>query len=620
MPDAVTFLRPVGGMNGASDPARLDERFWCRSSNVALRDELPSTRPRVRIYKLEPEAEGDLAADDARPDNVQGAIFFNPAKGQGARANGKDYSQLLASIGGKKYRLTVEGVSAATRVLLKNISGRFNQPSLLHLAWIGAAENYAIFGDGNSNTLIYNGATETMAESPGYNSNDKELSRLPNGATATVYLHGRICMVVNSRQIVVGDQINKKDQSSAVDLLGTTEQTYWNTGTAIFPPSAMGNVLALAILPLRNTQHGHSDGMAMCEDGVFSFDINRIRSTWAESAIVKHVLLSAGAAGPYALAQRDGDILYRTRHGIVGLRSAVADADTEGNPQAPMSKPIQTLLQGDNPEWLRFASLVVWEQARRMFCTAMPQVDGRHRWHLGFVVRNFGPDANEESRACWEGLWTLPEQAAGVVQFVGGMFNGRERMFALARGSDGNNRLVEFTQEQGDDILEDGTRQRIRCQLVTRAIDMQMPFLKKAPEAGVLFLKNVQGQLDWGVWVRPFGEQRFTLWRSGKVNVAELAADGLNGTQSWSGPIGLGSFPKSCLTGQGKSRYFQFLLRWKGVAQFETLRMTAGAVNKEQVDPLGSFEVSFNTPLPEDYSDYEYSAAQTWEVTNAKQR
>lgn len=608
--DVVAFLYPSGGMSGAGCSTRVPETHYRRATNVALKDELPTTRPGVRIYRL--DSEDPLQSTRYRRENVQGARFFNPAKGQGGFSLAESLPSIMVACGGRKYRLSLSGQGVATAATVRDVSNGLLTSKMLHLVWWTVAENYAIATDGRSSTFIYDGAEETARFSEGYNSTDKEKSELPNAATVGVYAHSRVNLVVNARQIIVGDSLFKLDQTTAVNLLGTTEQTYWNTGAFFLPPSAMGDITAAEILPMRNTQHGHGETIYHCIDGIFSLNTNiSPRSAWSTSEMTRHVALQAGAVGPYAVAIRDSDQFYRTPFGVTTLRSAAANSGSEGDPQAPISEPVETFFAMDVPEWLRFCSVVVWKN--RAFITADPCLDGRFRWHRGLVVRNFKPVPVEKSPAAWEGLWTLPPEAAGIVQVVNGRFGGDDRMLALCRGEDGVNRLVEFTNDQQGDILEDGSRRRVRCQLLTRAIDLARPFLAKEFLSGTLFLRNAAGEVDWAVWVRAHGTTSFVPWRSGKIAVASSAGDTLGGVQRFTGGIALGAFPKECTTQQGSSRSFEFLIRWKGQAQIESLRIMArtGDTKAEQLDQ-SNFSISTSVPLPADYDDYEYSTDNDW--------
>lgn len=619
MADDVAFFCPVQGMMGAGDASRVSQQAYRRATNVVLRDELPTSRPGVRVMAFESDS---IAADFFRVNNMQGAKFFNPAKGQGGLVLGKDLSMIVVANGGRKFTLHLDGDGGSTRARLEEITGGYLTSSLVHLAWWCVAENYAIATDGLSNTFIYDANTETASVSTGYNSTEKPSSKFPNGATVTVYAHGRLLPVVNARQILASDSLHKSDQSSAKNLLDFTEQVYWNTGQYFMPPSAMGNITAGEILPLKNTQHGHGDVIWHCWDGVFSLNVNVApRSSWSNAPeMVKHALLDAGATGPYAVTLWDGDQMYRTRHGITTLRSAAANASVEGNPEWTMSEPVQTFFQSDVVEWLRFCSVATWTTAKRFLCTIDPCVDGRFRWHRGLVVRNFAPVPAGRGGACWEGLWTLPPEAAGVIQMVRGLYP-RERLVAFVRGNDGENRLVEFTDDLLDDVLEDGTRERIRCQIISRAMDFSQPFRDKEFLTGTLFLKNVRGKLDWGVWVRIDGNREWVFWRAGTIDAGETADDsGLVQAQPYSEAIALGNIPSECTTNFKTSRTLQFLIRWKGHAQIETLRLLADAERtKEEALDLSKFSIVSSREMPGDYDDFEYSNENDWTTTLKKQ-
>lgn len=601
----IAFQYPSGGMNGSGVSSRVPPAQTRRQTNVQLVDEIPTTRPRVIVHDLP----GDIAGL-----NIQGAKYFNPAKGQDALSNSSGGPQILIAAGGRKFTLSVSGEGIQTELAVTEITNGLKSNPAFHLAWWETAENYAFCGDGNGDTFIWDSANPAFV-SPGYDSVDKPSSKVPNGGTCMLYAHGRLVVVVNSRAILVGDAIHKSSLTSAKNLLDFTEQVYWDTGQMFIPPSSMGNILALEILPVLDTAQGQGEILAHCEDGIFSVDINIApRSDWSSKSLVRHALLEAGAVGPYAVALRVGDQIYRTRHGICTFRSARAQANVEGDPMAPMSEPVNTFLKSDVPDWLRFCSINTWAIQNRLLCTVDPTMDGRYRWHNAVLVRNFAPRPLENSAACWEGIWTLPAECCGVVQLINGMFWGKERQFALCIGQDGKNRLVEFTGELGDDVLSDGTRQPVRSQIITRAVDYQTPMNDKGFLHGTLFLRNVIGAFEWAVWVRRNGKTGFTFWRAGAINVSDSTGpERLEQAEPFTGDIPLGNFPKDCSTKQGVAFYYEVLIRWKGVGQIESFRMQANGddVSAEKMD-AAKFAIMVTDPLAGDYRDYEYSSEQTW--------
>lgn len=601
----LAFTDARGGMNSADPPHKIATNQLARMTNCAIVDQLPSTRKGVRVITLA----GD-GSDAVMDGNIQGSIFFNPSKGQGGIILGQNNSMIAVSAAGRKFVTRIEGRRARTTGTVTEITSGFVASPQLHLVWMDAWEDLLVIQDGEAPAMIWDGTSTT--QSNGYSTLDKPRSQIPNGGTVLAYAHGRGVCIVNSRYVLVGDSLHKISLTTSRDLKNFTEQTYWATGQYFLPPSKMGNILAAKILPIRNTQHGHGDLMVHCEDGIFSIDLNVYpRSQWSNSPMVKHALLDCGAVGPYALAIHDGDQIFRTRKGIQTLRSAAAESSLEGNPNQPISHEVDTWMQADYHRWLRFASLELWDAGRKFFCTTAPIVQGRHRWHRGAVVRNVDPKLTERSTpAAWEGLMTLPPEIGGVVQFVSGIFAGEERFFAWCRSVDGKNRLVEFTNYLEQDELEDGSRRDIRCQAITRVIDIGEWWKKREFRFVTLFLKNVVGKVTWGVWVRSAERNDWVPMQTGTVTVPGVMGADLAQDIPRTLPIPLGNVPAGCAPDTGKlneTRGIQFLVRWEGACQLEGVKVFHSEKDlNEQNSDCSKFDYTFQPAPPTGYDDFEY--------------
>jgi len=613
----LAFIDAKGGMNAADKPHKIAANQFARGTNIGISNGYPGTRHGIRVVPL--------SGDDAEfiaINNVQGSIFFNPAKGQGGIILGESNPRLALAAGGRKYVVGIEGQGDLSKAKVTIIPGGLVTNSQLHLVWWSAWEDLLLAQDGQANCIVWDSVGDATF-SAGYDTIDKPSSEIPNGGTVMAYVHARGVTVVNSRQILVGDSLHRTNQTTSINLRGFTEQVYWATGQHFLPPSAMGGINAAAILPIRDTTHGHSDLMIHCEDGVFSLDLSQFpRSSWSDKNLVRHVLLQSGATGPYAVAIYDGDQLYRTRKGVQTLRSAAAESRLEGNPNQTISNQVNTWLSADYKRWLRFASVALWEEGRRFFVTTQPIVQGRWRWHRGFVVRNTDPAESEvDTPAVWEGIWTLPPSCAGVIQFVGGIFDGEDRMFAWVRGSDGRNKLVEFCSYLREDILEDGTRHPIRSQLITRAMDAGQWWKTREFTDGKLFLLDVIGRVRWGVWVRSAESPEWVPWRAGVVEVPELGPGEADIAANPPRPISipLGRIPDGCNDdGTGKTsetRSIQCLIRWEGSCKLEGIRVEHGDTElKDVVLDKEMLDVTFKNAAIGDYDDFEYSSTDspTW--------
>lgn len=602
------FKFATKGVVSALDPLLLNQQSLARMTNGRLHRQLPRTRYKFREVPIEGNLE---LIDDWRALAVQGAMFFNPAKGQGALTFGKDLSQIMEGSGGRKFSLAITGRGGATKATLTEHTDGVTHDPYVHLVWWTQAENYALTCDGQSRLWIWDGRN-TATASTGLNEVSKENSQLPNACTAMLYIHYRIAAVTEARRIYAGDGLHKSDLSSSTNLINASEAVYWNSGQWFSPPSGMGNIMAAAPLPTRNVQHGHSEAVFHCEDGVFSVNINIPRNQWSTSAISRHMLLKTGATGPYALDLMDGDQVFRSRHGVQTLRSAAAETNTPLNPLAPISGEVADMFNGDPPQYLRFTSLSHVPSFRRLFCTVYPMLALRARWSRGFVVLNTNPtDVIPDGMRSWEGIWSLPPEWGGVVQFVAGIFAGVERVFMLCwNQTEQRKTLVEMTQLEGDDELADGSRSRISCQAWTRAIEARDVFDPKHVSTGALFLKDVKGTLDYGVWFRGDGQGEWMLWRGGQLNVDDVKENTLQGKGGRDFRVPLGEIPCP----EREYRYVQLMVRWRGVATVETIEVKMDKPKaKDDLEPVPGYEPQDGTLALCNYSDFEYSSLTRWE-------
>lgn len=555
MPDSYMLRFGVGGVVQSVDPSILTFNQVADAVNCQIKGSMLESRPGVRIHDL------------GLKGNFQGATFYNPARGLSQQSFGEDESSLIASIAGKRYQIKppetiVKGAPEVTLLDTDDTSSGSNY----HLAFMKQCENYVISQDGNGNTWIWDGEASPFFSS-GYSTEDKENSRLANGASVIGYAHGRVVQVVNNRQIIVGDIIHKQDLTTAANILETTEQTYWATGSFFSPPSELGAIRAVSILPLRDTAHGHGDLMFHTDEGVFSLDLTKYpRETWVDQAITKHVLLDTGAAGFYGITLFDGDQIFLSRHGIQTLRSARAESQRIGNPFLPISNPVRDYVDADTRKNFKYASVEKFVEQRRLFATTQHIIkDSSNRGGRGLLVMNFLPSGGTDQ--AWEGLWTLPSQAGLINQLVSGVFDTEERMFAFTTDDDDNVFLVEFSHDLRDDVLCDGSTQRIEWQVLTRSDTGGEEAERKAFEKAWATLRGVEGGLSWKTYGRT-DEGCWGLWAEGgaytddSAIVKECKRDLL---------LRLGSPPQ----GLKRGTRMQMLFKFQGKGALEAIKTTA---------------------------------------------
>lgn len=598
----------VQGMNGSIHPAAINMTGVVRAVNCQIKGSLLTTRPGFKAHKLGPDAEA------MRGENIQGALHYNPVLGQSQRYFGENRDSLMVVAGGRKFHITI-GPSKIVSVSdeTNDIFGVRDA----HLAWLFQAENYVIAQDGSSRIWIWDGNSSAFT-SPGYNTKAPEKSRLANGGSAGTYAHGRIVQVILGNKIIVGDIIHKTRFGDPANILRTSEQVYYATGSFFSPPSNMGEVVAIGLLPLSNTMHGHDDVVVHCRRGIFSLKLDHSpRIEWITRAVSKHLLLDTAAAGPYALILYDGDQMFRSRNGIQTIRSAAANANILGNPNQPISEPVASWLDADHQGHLKFCSMAKWPREHRIFCTTGLWAKGRWRGGTGMVVLNMNPDGSvsPETRA-WEGLWTLPRALGKPSQIINAQFADEDRLFVLSTShsdcdTEFRNSLLECRTELREDEAEDGTTSRISCQVILGQYPVEEIYNPKHFHDGKICFVGVTGKLDWGVWGRIGEGEPWVLWSRGTFLGTEECdvADDLASPKQFRITRNLGEPPREIR----KGHTIQLLLRWRGWASVESV-----AVGYEDeagnATPEADAEKMVETAPCGDYSDYEYTIeTERWE-------
>lgn len=592
-------------MHGGLAPEILTERFVARSVNTFIRRQGLGTRWGVKVLNVQGEK-----WEEFQELNVQGATAYNPANGLASRSFSRDESRILIVSGGRKwdFRIPIDHPLSAVVEMeeVPYIGAQAGVPHHqsnrdLHLAWVYQAENYVLSQDANGPTWFWDGVNPSRI-SKGLNENSKEGSMIANGASAGVYAHGRIVQAVNNRQVIVGDIIHKNNLTSSKNILGMTEQVYWATGSHFAPPSVMGEIRAMGILPLQDTTHGHGDVIVHCADGAFSLDVSQYpRENWTNLRLTKILPVESGALGPYAHAGVFGDHFFRSRAGVQSIRSAAANTERLGSPLEPVSEAVSTFLDADYEPYLKFCSMASWQRHRKLFTTTGMYAEGRSRGGKGFVSLNLLPTPGQDAPG-WDGLQTLPKEIQNVHHIVKAVINSKERIFIIASGADGKTRLAEMVPELEYDILEDGGIQQIECQVISRIISGPDPYKVDQLTRGVVKFQNVTTPLCWEVYCRNGEDENWRLMDKGEEPGVNPGGFALSRQVGKSVTYGLGSPPK----GKERATGFQFLVKWTGRADLVGLRGFILEGDPKETSTRHRHQKSYPKDL--DYSDYSYHA------------
>lgn len=595
-----------GGVRGDVHPFALGGTAFQRATNVRLHRRMARTAHGWECVPVDASDFGVLTR--WKESNTQGAWVFNPGLGQSAMRFADEQSQILHAAGGSLYRLLPSTVNGRFTLLLQEADGGLKSSRFQMLAWGAAGESWFIKTTGTGNTLFLDGRTGRTRWSNGYSITNKDGSEIPNRAGPIAYLHGRMHVGVRMNGmngIVVGDPVHRTDYSGPDNLLQTTEQVYLNTGLFLAPPSSMGSIMGIAVLPLQDTQHGHGEMVAFCPSpgGTWTADTNVYpRSDWGTRVISKHAILNTAAAGPFSYCEVDGDIVFRSRKGMQSLRSARAERNTAASPFRDLAGPVRWAMKHDFEELLVFNSTVRNERTQRLFTTVHNFWRGLHRWHRGFLVAcqdpEQGVDAGAFSLGAWEGLRCLPPEAGGPVQFVAGNFNGREELFAICwNHRDRRNSVWRLRADREYDSLESGERRMIDSRIVTGQFGGSM---FQAPDGDHLYLlaENIIGDLTWQVsWRHPGGE-----WTVLKTRKEEAGTGVLT-----DGPRFVERFPPA-----DPGRRVEFLVRWRGAA---SVMLMFGAKPSPSLTDNMKGGTDCECPFAVIDDDYEYNNGDDWTLT-----
>jgi hypothetical protein len=224
------------------------------------------------------------------------------------------------------------------------------------------------------------------------------------------------------------------------------------------------------------------------------------------------------------------------------------------------------------------------------------------------VSLNFRPLETERTTRSWEGAWTFPKPIAGVVQNISGVFGEQERFFGVHLDeATRTNQLVEYTRHSGEDVLPDGTRSAISCQLVSHELTLGDIYSTKTNRSGSIHFRRVEGDLVWGVWYRTERDPGWKLWGCGEI--------GCGSDDDFYGSAEGGHFSEPLPHLDAVARKVQFLVRWRGVASVEGLRVFSEPADAGSTTPKPLNYQTYDQVVDTGYDDFEYSRDYRWEET-----
>lgn len=450
----------TSGVNSAVRPDLIgqDQIVW--GTNMTTRDGKPRTRSGLVQRMLLPAGK------------VQGAGYFSQRGGM-----------LILSIGGYLYRVTATG----NNFTLLPIDMDFPNSAALPSAWMVETVSAFLVQDGQSNCIIYDGATFRRA--------DASLKEVPLGRQMA-YGNGRLWVAVGNQDLLAGDI-----QDTPGSELFFTETTYLQGGGALFYPTP---ITALAFLPTNNTSSGYGSLIVF---GSNFTDIVRAEITqrdyWSQiPGFQLSALDGIGAASHFAVTKVNQDLWWRDANGeIRSLRSASSDQQSPGN--ASQSREVSRLVDFETDGWLSQTCGMYFDN--RIYFTASPFL---HKSGCiafdNLIALDAAPLATMRGKAppAYDGQY----EGVNFVRLVKGALGGRQRGFAISTDDDGYNRLWEIMPGVREDNYQvaygDPTPSPIECEAEFRRFNFGDPTKLKRIVRADFYPAEIEGDCSVSLYWR----------------------------------------------------------------------------------------------------------------------
>jgi hypothetical protein len=365
-------------------------------------------------------------------------------------------------IAGRVFKITPKVSSADVIELVPDtdVPPSLRNPADIPLGYMVQADKWLIAQDGVSKPIIFDGNVCRRAKTVTH----RDETEIPVG-TIMAYGMGRICVVVNKRDVAFGDLYGSHDLPDPSDsLIFFTERNFLSEGFDAAIPFQQGLATGMVFFPQLDTSTGNGQLLVFAERGAASFFLSLPRELWKTSQFQILALLTTGMRGHRSIAVVNEDLWFRADDGVRSYRQA--RSESTGWAHIPQSTNVRQYLDTDTPWLLKYASAIYFDN--RVICTICPAWNQRRVFHHGMAVVDFDilSSFGVDSRPAWEGRWNFPQNVK-VLQLLSGQFHGVTRAFAFCLDELGQNRLFEITR----DDINDWNDQRVEWEFVSRAMD-----------------------------------------------------------------------------------------------------------------------------------------------------
>lgn len=475
-------------------PSYLPRELDWITVNRQMRGGIRKTRPPFQQVELvAADADDPEVLDIVRFGNFQGAWPYRAIK-----LNSSD--GIVASFAGTIVFFVIINNRAYVKRLMDG-----NDPSQMH-TWFVQAEDWIYVQNGIQNPIAWDGDMEA----PAFRLNPRD-GKMPIG-TIMEYAHGRVFVSDANNNIYASDIIFGNGFTVTSNTQNFTETTYWQEGASFTPPSNLGLITGMKVMPSLNiNDRGQGELVVFCENGAFTLNVQIPREQWIDAQIQKVSMIGRGNVSPWSVTSVNNEIMCRSDDGW----SLYSNAQVDFNQKLSFrkfSREVNEWVDEDTPWMRQFASGMFFDNrfigsVSPFIVPSINESYGTHRPHRGMVVLDLdqtsasAPDATITFR--WNGLWTGPRP----LQFVKATIRTEERGFCFSFDQDGENRLYEFKREGIDDFVQDENR-KIKSFLVTKRFDFTEGaptnrFIRKKLVGGTMWLSEINEQINLEVLYRP---------------------------------------------------------------------------------------------------------------------
>lgn len=548
-------------------PQAVPVGFCHEAINRFFREDNNRTRPRIKSLVSHFDSEADRIWFEGG--NGQGCFFYN---GYPSTLN----PRIVASISGKIFSGLVLGQNVYWSVIFDGNS------RVMCNTWFAQGFEWLFIQDGIHEPIFWNG-TDPARRS------DTAKGEMPIGSVMA-YIHGRMTVASSDgfNTISVGDIVYANQNTNHNDLLLFTEEDYWAEGGSFDIATNLGDIMGLYAMPWLDTGTGANELVALCTQGMTSFDLTGERATWLDTQVQKISMIGQGCSSSIGFSGLNGDLFYRRADGIGSYRNARTEFQRNYR-SVPISREVNHWLKTDRTDLLKFIPMVSWQN---MVLTGFsPQVTppnnpcaGYHRYCRGIVVLDAQSmsTTSRDGAPVWHGAWT------GIRPwgFAQGFIASADRCFALSFDRDGRNRIYEFTLEDGNDLFANEPRKQF-WRYDTAAMGQVEArcsyFDLKKLTGGQLVMSGIRGAGDVEVLMFPDGAPCTVPLSGGEIgcDCPEYPENCVRGTGAQWANLYLQApkvdNPNACVPGTtqpaGMFHYAQIRVTGHGVAAVERLKV-----------------------------------------------